>query len=183
MAKLSEGSQYVAVERGCSANTIPMAKLSEGSQISITFPRRRDFFIRQLSLIPSLHFFLLHHRSSPVSIPFLCGLQLHLLPVLLHLIVSIILHCIVVSMAQPDLQAVLPHQVAPCRYSQSSPTLAFRTPMSCALLHGLTTISRQICAISSPRDPPPWIRAIDVDRPAGQRGGDDGGCIDVDLRI
>jgi hypothetical protein len=42
----------------------------------------------------------------------------------------------------------------PCRYSQSSPTSAFRTPMSCALLHGLTTISWQICALSSPRDPP-----------------------------
>jgi hypothetical protein len=91
-----------------------MAKLSEGSQISITSPRRRDFFIWLLSLIPSLHFFLTHHRSSPVSIPFFRGLQLHPLPVLLHLIFSIFLHCIIVSMAEPDLQAVLPHQVAPC---------------------------------------------------------------------
>jgi hypothetical protein len=36
--------------------------------------------------------------------------------------------------------------------------------MSCTLLHGLTTISWQICALSSTRDPPPQIRAIDVDR-------------------
>jgi hypothetical protein len=36
----------------------------------------------------------------------------------------------------------------------SSPTSAFQTPISCSLLHGLTTISRQICALSSPRDPP-----------------------------
>jgi hypothetical protein len=67
-----------------------------------------------LSLIPSLYFFLTHHRSSPVSIPFFRGLQLHPLPVLLHLIFSIFLHCIIVSMAEPNLQAVLPHQVAPC---------------------------------------------------------------------
>jgi hypothetical protein len=26
--------------------------------------------------------------------------------------------------------------------------------MPCALLHGLTTISRQICTLNSPRDPP-----------------------------
>jgi hypothetical protein len=37
---------------------------------------------------------------------------------------------------------------------RAPPTSAFWTPMSCALLHGLTTISRQICALSSPRDPP-----------------------------
>jgi hypothetical protein len=129
MAKLSEGSQYVAVERGCSASIIPMAKLSEGSQISITSPRRRDFFIQQLSLIPSLHFFLLHHRSSPVSIPFLRGLQLHLLPVLLHLIVSIFLHCIIVSMAEPDLQVVLPHQVAPVPLLPELAHLGFPNPL------------------------------------------------------
>jgi hypothetical protein len=51
--------------------------------------------------------------------------------------------------------------------------------MSCALLHGLTTISRQICTLSSPRDPPPQICTVDVDRPPGQQGGDDGGRIDV----
>jgi hypothetical protein len=160
-----------------------MAKLSEGSQISITSPRRRDFFIRQLSLIPSLHFFLPHHRSSPVSIPFLRGLQLHLLPVLLHLMVSIFLHRIIISMVEANLQAVLPHQVAPVPLLPELPHLGLPNPMSCALLHGLTTISRQICAISSPRDPPPQIRTIDVDRPPGQQGGDDGGRIDVGPRI
>jgi hypothetical protein len=119
-----------------------MAKLSEGSQISITSPCRWDFFIRQLSLIPSLHFFFPHHRSSSVSIPFLCVLQLHLLPVLLHLIASIFLHCIVVSMEEPNLQAVLLHQVAPVLLLPELPHLSLPNPMSCALLHGLTTISR-----------------------------------------
>jgi hypothetical protein len=70
-----------------------MGKLSEGSQISISSPRRRDFFLQQLSLIPSpLHFLHPHLRYSTVSIPFLRSLQLHLLSILLHLLVSILLH-------------------------------------------------------------------------------------------
>jgi hypothetical protein len=142
-----------------------MAKLSEGSQISITSPRRRDFFIWQLSLIPSLHFFLLHHRSSPVSTTFLRGLQLHLLPVLHHVIVSIFFHCIVVSMVEPDLQAVLPHQVAPVSLLPELPHLSLpnphvlRTPPQ--VDHHLTADLRPPLP---PEIPPPQIRAIDVDR-------------------
>jgi hypothetical protein len=44
--------------------------------------------------------------------------------------------------------------------------------------------SHGISASSAPPEiPPPQIRAIDVDRPPGQRGGDDGGRIDVGPRI
>jgi hypothetical protein len=59
---------------------------------------------------------------------FLCSLQLHLLPVLLHLLVSILLHCILLSMAESHLEEVLPHQVTPVTLHPELPHLGLPNP-------------------------------------------------------